>query len=181
MLWWCSHLEDPHPVTGNGCVYIEGALFFVVPVLEPKCFKKDCVCPLSKPQKNKSPIKLLWCISQSIIFQDILVSFVLSQPRLLCQVVVRICREISKYFLSAPDTNISHLLISVIILIPNDNSFLNSPASMQEYNFKNQEILFCLKNMVQSSAFSFCPSFPNSCPKRIMGLILHLAIHNSLI
>lgn len=56
----------------------------------------------------------------------------LSQPRLLCQVVVRICREISKYFLLFPDANISHLLISVIILIPNDNSFLNLLASMQE-------------------------------------------------
>lgn len=131
--------------------------------------------------KKKSSIKLLWCISQTIIFQDILVSFMLSQPRLLCQVVVRFCREISKYFLSVPDNNVSHLLISAIILIPNDNSFLNSPASMQEYDLKNQEILFCLQNMVESSAFSFRPSFPSSCPKRIMGLILHLAIHNSLI
>lgn len=67
---------------------------------------------------------------------------------------VRICTEISKYFLSVPDANISHLLISVIILIPNDNSFLNSPASMQ-YDLKNQEILFWLKNMVHSSAFFF--------------------------
>lgn len=58
----------------------------------------------------------------------------LSQPRLLCQTEVRICTEISKYFLSVPDAKISHLLISVIILIPNDNSFLNSPANMQEYD-----------------------------------------------
>lgn len=90
----------------------------VVPMIETKCFKKDCIYSLSQPQKNKSSIKLLWCISQSIIFQDILASFVLSQPRLLCQVVVRICREISKCSCSVPDTNISHLLISVIILIP---------------------------------------------------------------
>lgn len=68
---------------------------------------------------------------------------------------VRICTEISKYFLSVPDANISHLLISVITLIPNDNSFLNSPASMQEYDLKNQEILFWLKNMVHSCAFFF--------------------------
>lgn len=94
---------------------------------------------------------------------------------------VRICTEISKYFLSVPDANISHLLISVITLIPNDNSFLNSPASMQEYDLKSQEILFWLKNMVHSCAFFFFSSFPSSCPKRIMGLILHLAIHNSLI
>lgn len=43
---------------------------------------------------------------------------------------------------------------------------------------KTQEMLFYLKNMVHSKAFLFSLS---SCPKRIMGLILHLAIHNSLI
>lgn len=111
MLWEHSHLKDQHPVTGNSCVYTEAALFFAVPVIEPKCCEKDCICPLSQPQKNKSSVKLLWCISQSIIFQDISVSFTLSQPRLLCQVVVGICTEISKYFLSIPDTNISHLVM----------------------------------------------------------------------
>lgn len=111
-------------------------------------------------------------------------SSVLFQPRVLCQTEVRMGTEISKYFFSIRDTKISHLLISVIILIPNDNSFLSSPASMQEYDLKNREILFCLKNMVHSSIlflFFFFSSFPSSCPKRIMGLSLHLAIHNSLI
>lgn len=68
---------------------------------------------------------------------------------------VRISTEILKYFLSICDTNISHLLISVIILIPDDNSFLRSPASMQEHDLKKQEIQFCLKITVNSSAFFF--------------------------
>ena len=134
MLWGHSCLKYQHQVTGSHCVCSEATLLFAVPVIEQKCCKKYCICSLRQPQKNKSSIKLLWEISQSIILQDILVSSMLSQPRLLCQMEVRIRTEISKYFLPVPDANISHLLISVIILIPNDNNFLNSPASMQQYD-----------------------------------------------